>query len=67
MIPLEEPKITLSLPVNDVEKPIQAQKKDIVCSNIFNILQLGDHEELRQNSKGLQPDAKAPEKINGVE
>ena len=49
-----------------VEDAVQPQKQDIVGGYILHIFKFVDHEELRQDGKGFQPDAKTPDKIDRV-
>jgi hypothetical protein len=47
--------------VEQIKDSIKAQKEDIMGSDIFNILVLCDHIELRQDGQGFKPDGKGPE------
>jgi hypothetical protein len=52
--------------VENIKDTIQAQKQHIVCSDVLNILELIDHEELGKNGQCLKPDTEAPNKVDRV-
>ena len=50
--------------MEDIEYSIQSQKQHVVSCNVLDILEFVYHEQLRQDSEGLQPDAVAPQDID---
>lgn len=53
--------------MEDVEAAVQSKEEHIVRSDIFDVFEPIDHEELRQNGDGLEPNAKRPEEVYGIE
>ena len=50
-------------PVGDVEETVDAQGKQVVGRDGFGLAGSLQHEELRENGDGLQPDGKRPEDL----
>lgn len=56
-----------ALPVEDVEASVQSQEQHVVCSDILDVFESIYHEKLRQDGHCLQPYAKRPQEVYGVE
>jgi hypothetical protein len=50
-----------------VEYSVKAQKQDVVSSDVLDISQLIDHEQLGQDRHGLKPNAETPQEVNRIE
>ena len=64
IFPVQDPTLSLTLPVKNIEYAVHAQKENIVSGNVLNIFQTINHEELGEDGNGLQPNAKAPDEID---
>lgn len=61
---VEEPfKVVTPDPVEDVERPIQAQAEQVVGGDGLSLASLTDHEELRQDRHRLQVDGERPQDL----
>lgn len=61
---VEEPfKVVTPDPVEDVERPIQAQAEQVVGGDRLSLASLTDHEELRQDRHRLQVDGERPQDL----
>lgn len=53
--------------MEDVEAAVQSQEEHIVRSDVLDVLEAVDHEQLGQNGHCLQPDTERPQEVDGVE
>ena len=53
--------------MEDVEAAVQSQEEHIVRSDVLDVLEAVDHEQLGQNGHRLQPDTERPQEVDGVE
>jgi len=51
-------------PVEDIEYSINAQSYHIICCNIFNFSDFGEHMELREDGNSFKPDGERPDIIS---
>ena len=52
--------------MEDVEDTIESQEKYVMRSDVFNLFELVNHEQLRQNSQRLKPDTERPCEIHRI-
>lgn len=57
-------KVYCTDPVNDVERPVGTEGKEVVRRNALSLARLGYHEQLRQDGDRLQVDAERPHHLN---
>lgn len=53
--------------MEDVEGAVEAEEEDVVRGDVLHVLEAVDHEELRQDGQGFEPDAEGPQEVDGVE
>lgn len=51
-------------PVEQVQRPVAAQREQVVAGDALRLARLGDEEELRQNGHRLQVDGEGPQHLH---